>query len=66
MFDKLKAFFQNKVTKIVAWCVLALAVICLIIGGVTTETISSGVVLVAAVVSAIAALIAFICGNSKK
>lgn len=66
MWDKIKAFFENKVTKIVSWCVLALAIVSLVIGGVTQETINSGVVLVIGVVSAISLLIAFICSNSKK
>lgn len=62
----IKEFFENKITRIVSWCVLALAIVSLIIGGVTVDTINSGVALVAGVVAAIAALIAFICGNSKK
>lgn len=64
--DKIKAFFQSKVTKIVAWVILALDVICLILGGVTTTQISDGVVLTAAIVAAIAALIAFIAERIKK
>lgn len=66
IMDKIKAFFENKVTKIVSWVVLALAVVSLIIGGVTAETINSGVALVAGIVAAIAAFIAFICGQVKK
>jgi hypothetical protein len=64
--EKIKAFFQNTITKVVSWIVLAVAIIALIIGGATAETINSGVVLVSAIVSAISALIAFIAGQIKK
>lgn len=62
---KIKAFFNNKVTKIVAWSVLALDVVVLILGGATTEVISSGVALVAGIVAAVAALVAFIASKIK-
>ena len=39
--EKIKAFFQNKITKIVSWLVLSLCVVALIVGGTTTESISS-------------------------
>lgn len=65
MWDKIKAFFSNKVTVIVSWVVLALAVTSLIIGGATADTINSGVALAIGIVTAVAAFIAFICGKSK-
>ena len=64
--DKIKAFFQSKVTKIVSWVVLTLDVICLILGGTSTVEISDGVGLIAAIVAAVAALIAFIAERVKK
>lgn len=64
--DKIKAFFQSTMTKIVAWVVLAVDVVCLILGGTTTEQISDGVVLIAAIVAAVAALVAFIAERIKK
>ncbi len=64
--DKIKAFFQNTLTKIVAWVVLAVDVVCLILGGTTTTQISDGVVLIAAIVAAVAALVAFIAERIKK
>lgn len=64
--DKIKAFFENKVTKIISWIVLAIAVVFLVLGGVTQETISSGIALVIGVVGAVAALIAFISERAKK
>lgn len=64
--DKIKAFFSNKVTKIVAWVVLALAVVVLILGGATQEVITGGVVLVVGIVAAVSALIAFIVNAITK
>lgn len=65
MWDKIKAFFQNKITVIVSWAVLFLAIASLIIGGATQQTINTGVGLAIGIVAAVAAFIAFICGKSK-
>lgn len=66
MIEKIKKFFQSTVTKVIAWIVLALSCIVLIIGGATAESISSGIALVAGIVTAVSALIAFIAGQIKK
>ncbi len=58
--DKIKAFFQSKITKIVAWIVLALDIVVLIVGGATTAEISDGVQLVGVIVAAVVGFIAFI------
>lgn len=63
--EKIKAFFQNKITKIVSWVVLALSACSLIVGGISAENVSAGVVLVAGIISAIAALVAFITSQIK-
>lgn len=63
--EKIKAFFNNTITKVVCWVVLALDIVCLIIGGATTEAITSSVALVAGIVAAITALVAFIIGQIK-
>ena len=64
--DKIKAFFNNTITKIVAWVVLALDVMTLILGGTTVVEIGDGVELIAGIVGAVAALIVFISGKIKK
>lgn len=66
MWEKIKAFFSNKVTKIVAWVVLALATVALLIGGITSADVSDGVKLVAYIVDAIAVFITFITERSGK
>lgn len=64
--DRIKKVFQSTVTKIVAWIVLALCAVVLIIGGATAENLSSGIALVAGIVTAVSALIAFIAGQIKQ
>lgn len=66
--DKLKAFFDNKIVKIVCWVILALVSVILIIGGVGVAEISTGVELVSGVITAVSALIIFISNlvNKKK
>jgi hypothetical protein len=64
--DKIKAFFNNTIVKVVAWVVLALDVVVLILGGATSAEIGSGVELVAGIVGAVALFIAFVAGKLKK
>ena len=64
--DKIKAFFNNKIVKIVAWVVLALDVVLLILGGASVAEIGKGVELVAGIVSTVALLIAFIASLVNK
>lgn len=64
--EKIKSFFANTITKVVAWVVLALDAVVLILGGATATTISTGVELVAGIVAAVSALVAFIAGAVKK
>ena len=66
MLDKIKAFFANKIVKIVAWVILALDVTALIIGGATTVEITDGIALIAGVIAAVALVIAFIAERVKK
>lgn len=64
--DKIKAFFNNTIVKIVAWAVLALDVVVLILGGASVAEIGKGVELVAGIVSAVALLVVFIASKIKK
>ena len=64
--DKIKAFFNNKIVKIVAWVVLALDVVLLILGGASVAEIGKGVELTAGIVSAVALFIAFIASKVNK
>ena len=52
--EKIKAFFQNKITKIVAWIVLALDIVVLFLGSVTETEIIDGVKMVFVIIAGIA------------
>lgn len=58
-------FFSNFWVRLVSWLLVAIGSVALIIGGATAETIGSGVALVAGIVSAVGALIAFISERLK-
>ena len=65
MMDKIKAFFNNKVTKVVEFVLLALSAAGLIFGGVTSADISSVVTLTEGVIVAVATLAAFVSNLVK-
>lgn len=64
--DKIKAFFNNKIVKIVAWVLIAVSSVVLILGGVSVVDIGKGVELVGGIVTAVGALIIFISGKVNK
>ena len=64
--DKIKAFFNNTIVKVVAWVLLAVVSVVLILGGASVADISKGVELVAGIVGAAALFIAFVAGKIKK
>jgi len=64
--DKIKAFINNKIVKIVAWVILALDVVLLILGGTSVAEIGKGVELVAGIISAVALFVAFIASLVNK
>ena len=64
--DKIKAFINNTIVKVVAWVILALDVVLLILGGASVAEIGKGVELVAGIVSAVALLVVFIASKIKK
>lgn len=66
MWEKIKAFFDNKITKIVEFVLLAVSAAGLIIGGVAAADVSSTVTLVEGVIVAIGTLAAFISSLVKK
>lgn len=58
-------FFKNKWVQVTAWVLLALSSVVLIIAGVVVEDVSSTVVMIGGIVSAVSALIAFIASKIK-
>lgn len=66
MWEKIKAFFSNKITKIVSWIILGIATVALLIGGVTQADVSDGLKLLMYIVDAVAVFITFITERSGK
>lgn len=66
MWEKIKAFFSNKITKIVSWIILGIATVALLIGGVTQADVSDGLKLLMYIVDAAAVFITFITERSGK
>lgn len=57
-------FFKKTWVKVTAWIVLFIAIVVLLLGGVTQAEISNGVEVVVLAVGAVAAVIAFITGHA--
>ena len=64
--DKIKAFFDNKITKAVEFILIAICCGGLIFAGVTVEEVAKVPALVAGILGAISALITFITSIVKK
>lgn len=64
--DKIKAFFNNTIVKVVSWVLLAIVAVVLILGGTSVAEIGSSVELVAGIVTAVSALVIFIASKVKK
>jgi len=64
--DKIKAFFDNKVTKTVEFILIAICCGGLICAGVTVEEVAKVPALVSGILGAISALIMFIKGIVSK
>ena len=58
-------FFKKTWVRVTAWIVLFIALVVLILGGVTQAEVSEGVELVFKAVALVAGIIAFIAGHSK-
>ena len=64
--DKIKAFFNNKITKTAEFILIAICCGGLIFAGVTVEEVAKVPALVAGILGAISALITFITSIVKK
>jgi hypothetical protein len=66
MWNKIKAFFENKITKTVEFILIAICCGGLIFAGVTVEEIAKIPAMVSGILGAISALIIFITSIVKK
>lgn len=58
-------FFKKTWVRVTAWIVLFVALVVLVLGGVTQAEVSEGVELAFRVIAAVAGIIAFITAHSK-
>ena len=58
-------FFKKTWVRVTAWVVLFVALVVLVLGGVTQAEVSEGVELAFKVIAAVAGVIAFIAGHAK-
>ena len=58
-------FFKKTWVRVTAWIVLFVALVVLVLGGVTQAEVSEGVELAFKVIAAVAGIIAFIAAHSK-
>lgn len=65
MWEKIKAFFKSKTTKIVEWILLGIIVIGMLIGGIKLDDINSGVLLWVGVADAVVLIAKFITDHCK-
>ena len=57
-------FFKKTWVKVTAWIVLFIAIVVLLLGGVTQAEISDGLKVIVTAVAAVASVIAFITGHA--
>lgn len=59
MWEKIKAFLNTKVVKIIVWILLFVAIATLIVVGVSSGDVTQGIGLIAAIIAAVSAFVAF-------
>lgn len=65
MWEKIKAFLNTKVVKIIVWVLLFAAITALIVVGVSSGDVTQGIGLIAAIVTAVTAFVAFVTTKTK-
>lgn len=66
MFEKIKAFFNKTIVKVISWILTGLGVTSLLLGGVGVIDINSFTEMILQILSLITGLIAFITERCKK
>lgn len=60
MWEKIKSFFNTKIVKIIVWILLFAAITALVVVGVSSGDVTQGIGLIAAIVAAVSAFVAFV------
>ena len=60
MWEKIKSFFNTKIVKIIVWILLFAAITALVVVGVSSGDVTQGIGLIAAIIAAVSAFVAFV------
>ena len=65
MWEKIKAFLNTKIVKIIVWVLLFASITALVVVGVSSGDVTQGIGLIAAIIAAVTAFVAFIIDKTK-
>ena len=65
MWEKIKAFLNTKIVKIIVWVLLFAAITALVVVGVSSGDVTQGIGLIAAIIAAVSAFVAFVTTKTK-
>lgn len=65
MWEKIKSFLNTKIIKIVVWILLFAAITTLVVVGVSSGDVTQGIGLIAAIIAAVSAFVAFVTTKTK-
>lgn len=65
MWEKIKSFLNTKIVKIIVWILLFAAITTLVVVGVSSGDVTHGIGLIAAIIAAVSAFVAFVTTKTK-
>lgn len=65
MWEKIKSFLNTKIVKIIVWILLFAAITTLVVVGVSSGDVTQGIGLIAAIIAAVSAFVAFVTTKTK-
>ena len=65
MWEKIKSFLNTTIVKIIVWTLLFTAITTLLVVGVSSGDVTHGIGLIAAIIAAVSAFVAFITTKTK-
>ena len=65
MWEKIKAFLNTKIVQIIVWVLLLASITALVVVGVSSGDVTQGIGLIAAIIAAVSAFVAFVTTKTK-
>ena len=65
MWEKIKSFLNTTIVKIIVWTLLFAAITTLVVVGVSSGDVTHGIGLIAAIIAAVSAFVAFVTTKTK-